>query len=232
MIELSLWRKNSMSTATEAPPKSRLRTLDPILHALGGIDASRVRMRPVPGTAKVKDAIRINESKEGGFVELVDGVLVEKAMGFPEAFLAIALSTFLKNFVDPANLGIVLGADGMMQLFPGLLRMPDVSYFSWERLGGSVPTKAAPVIAPNLAVEVLSAGNTKKEMTRKRKEYFESGVNAVWMVDPKTRTVAVYSNPDEWVVLTENDVISGGTVLPDFSLEVRKLFGELDRTQG
>jgi Uma2 family endonuclease len=69
-------------------------------------------------------------------------------------------------------------------------------------------------------------------MDRKCGEYFDAGAKAVWMVCRKTKTVAVYSSADQCLTLTENDVISGGTVLPGFSLEVRKLFGDLERTQG
>jgi Uma2 family endonuclease len=45
-----------------------------------------------------------------------------------------------------------------------------------------------PDLAPDLAVEVLSEGNTKAEMVRKVREYFEAGVRLVWLTDPKKRT--------------------------------------------
>ena len=222
--------KSRQSTPRMRDAKTAL-TVSDVLHALGDIDAGRVRWHKL-GRATVADAIRINERKEGGLVELVDGVLVEKAMGFPEGILALFIGRLIGNFVDAHNLGIVVGADGMMRLFPDLLRIPDVSFFSWQRVKGKVPTEAAPVISPDLAIEVISPSNTTKEMDRKCREYFKSGALAIWMVYPKTRTVVVYSSPEQRVTLTENDVISGGIVLPGFSLEVRKLFGELDRTQG
>lgn len=229
------------ATATATPAESRKsaprmrsaktsRTLSDVLQALGGIDAGRVRWHKL-GRATVADAIKINERKEG-LVELVEGVLVEKAMGFPEGILAASIIEIMGVFVRAHNLGIVGGADTMMQLFPDLLRIPDVSFLSWERIKGKIPTEAAPAIAPDLAIEVVSPGNTTKEMDRKCGEYFKSGALAVWMVYPKTRTVVVYSSHEQCVTLTENDAISGGIVLPGFSLEVRKLFGELDRTQG
>lgn len=212
---------------TSPPP----RTLADVLHALGDIDAERIRWHPLPGTATVEDAVEINERKEG-LVELVDGVLVEKAMGFPEGILAASIIEIIGAFVRARNLGIVGGADTMMRLFPNLLRIPDVCFFTWERVKGRIPTEAAPVISPNLAVEVVSPGNTRSEMDRKVAEYFQYGTQAVWLVDPKTRTVTVYSSVDRFETLSENDVLSGGSVLPGFALEVRKLFGELDRLPG
>ncbi|HLX61916.1 MAG TPA: Uma2 family endonuclease [Planctomycetota bacterium] len=204
-------------------------TLSDVLHALGDIDASRIHYHKF-GRATVDDAIKINEQKEG-FVELVEGVLVEKAKGFPESYLAMYIGTLLLGFVDAHNLGIAVGADGMLRVAPNLLRIPDVSFVSWERVQGKVPREAAPAVAPDLAVEVISPGNTVKEMERKCGEYFKSGAKLVWMVYPKTRTVTVYSSPARSVTLAEEDVLSGGTILPGFSLEVRKLFGQLDRTR-
>ena len=76
---------------------------------------------------------------------------------------------------------IVVGEAGMMRISQGLVRIPDVSFVSWDRLPeGKVPSEPIPALAPDLAVEVLSQGNTAKEMNRKRREYFEAGVRLVW----------------------------------------------------
>ena len=64
--------------------------------------------------------------REDRLCELVDGVLLEKTVGTYESYLALLLG----NFVDENNLGIVLGADGMMRLVPGLVRIPNVSFIS------------------------------------------------------------------------------------------------------
>ncbi len=69
-----------------------------MLHALGDIEACRVRWHPLPGTATIADAIQINEEKSEAFVELVDGVLVEKVMGFPESVLAGYILHLLRCF--------------------------------------------------------------------------------------------------------------------------------------
>jgi Uma2 family endonuclease len=110
----------------------------------------------------------------------VDGVLVEKAAGLRESFLAIALASLLRGFVRPRNLGLVTGEAGMMRLMTGLVRIPDVAFISWDRLPNRrVPTEPLPDVAPNLAVEVLSTSNTPREMVRKRQEYFAAEVQVV-----------------------------------------------------
>ena len=150
-------------------------------------------------------------------------------MGYWESLLAMALGDFLRHFVPPRNLGLVSGADGMVRLFPGLIRIPDVAYISWSRFpDGKVPNTPFLNIAPDLAVEVLSPSNTPGEMARKRAEYFESGVSVVWEIDPVARTVAVYGGLEDCVILDESQTLSGGDVLPGFELPLKQLFAELD----
>lgn len=76
-----------------------------------------------------------------------------------------------------------------------------------------------------LAVDVLSEGNTPAEMDQELREYFESGIRVAWVVNPATRTVAVYHGPgDPTRVLQENDFLDGEQVLPEFGLPVATLF--------
>lgn len=109
-------------------------------------------------------------------------------------------------------------------------RIPDVAFTSWNRLPGRRrPDSPVPLIAPNLAVEVLSRSNTPGEMSAKRQDYFSAGVELVWEIDPAARTVKAYTAPQQFTALGPNDVLDGGVVLPGFTLPVRDLFAELDR---
>jgi hypothetical protein len=78
-----------MSTVTESS-LADIETLDDLLEHLGGIAPSRVRFRPLPGTATEADLIEANACKLTIY-ELVDGVLVEKAMGYNESNLDVRL---------------------------------------------------------------------------------------------------------------------------------------------
>ena len=121
------------------------------------------------------------------------------------------------------------GADGMMRLLPGLVRIPEVAFLSWNRFPNQrVPTEPIPDVAPDLAVEVSSTGNTAREMARKRQDYFAAGVQVVWQIDPHTRTVEVFTSPEQSTVLHEAQTLEGGTVLPGFTLPLQELFAELD----
>ncbi len=204
-------------------------TLADLLDDLGDIAPDRVRLHPALGTATEDDLLSATDAS-GSLYELVDGVLVEKAMGFRESLLAAALIEMLRGFVRPRNLGLVTAPDGMMRLAVGLVRIPDVAFISWGRLPHRrVPTAPIPDLAPDLAVEVLSAGNTPQEMARKCREYFAAGVRLVWLVDPEARTVTVHTGLENVTILSEADMLQGGEVLADFTLSVRTLFAELDR---
>jgi Uma2 family endonuclease len=204
-------------------------TLADILHDLGDVDPNRVLARPLPGKATEADLIRI-QTHEDRLCELVDGVLVEKAMGYPESCLTGDLYFALRLYLQDNDRGFLVLPDGPTRLWKGLVRMPDVSFVSWDKL----PTKEFPAtpiadVVPNLAVEVLSEGNTRGEMERKRKEYFLAGVELVWIVDPFRRTATVYTAPDRDTTLQEKDTLDGGTVLPGFTLALRQLFARLPK---
>ena len=219
----------SMATApASAAPTLPIETLADLIERLGGVPPHRIRYRPAPGTAVEQDVLEA--AKQGLVCELVDGVLVEKAMAYRESVLAAYLIELLNAFVRLRNLGLVTGEQGTVRLFAGLVRIPDVAFSSWDRLPNRrVPDEPIPDLAPSLAVEVLSQSNTPGEMARKRRDYFTSGVLQVWMADPAARTVDVYTNETQFTRLTEADVLDGGAVLPGFRLPLRDWFAELDR---
>ena len=195
----------------------------------GDIDASRVRSDPAPGHATIADLIRASD-EDGRLYELIDNTLVEKAVGWQESLLAMVLGQWLRNFLDNHNLGVVTGPDGMSRLFGNTVRGPDVAFVSWSRLpGGRLPTDPVPDLVPDFVVEVLSLGNTRPEMARKRREYFQAGVRLVWMIDPRRRTVAVFTAAEAVTIAQQFDRIDGGDVLPGWVVDLEKLFTELDR---
>src|SRR5262249_46199151 len=131
----------------------------------------------------------------------------------------------LGSFVRRHKLGIVTGPDGTIRLFPGLVRIPDVAFASWDRFPGRRrPKTPIPHLAPDLVVEVLSKSNTKPEMNQKPEEYFAAGVRLVGMVDPRRGTAGVHTSGDQSVLIREGQALDGGDVLPGFVLPLDELF--------
>jgi len=197
-----------------------------LVERFGPIPLWRIRLDPPPGSATEQDVLELNE-RHDRLCELVDGVLVEKTVGTYESFLAGELLRRLADFVTGRKLGVALPVDGMLRLSPGLVRIPDVSFVSWERLPGRRVSRE-PIwgLAPDLAAEVLSRSNTPQEMRRKLDEYFHVGVRLVWYVYPESRTVEAYTAADRPTLLGEKDVLKGGDVLPGFELPLEELFAE------
>jgi Uma2 family endonuclease len=193
----------------------------------GPIPLDRIITPPAPGMATEEDAIELTERKIH-LCELVDGILVEKAMGAFESLLAGEIVRLIGNFVRAHKLGAVLGADGMLKLAPGLIRIPNVAFLSKAKFpSGRYPRTSAWSLAPDLAVEVLSDSNTAEEMKEKLHDYFTAGTRLVWYVEPQLRQVQVFVSPESKRVVKQDQILDGGDVLPGLEINLRELFDEL-----
>jgi Uma2 family endonuclease len=191
---------------------------------LGMIPPERIILAPLPGMATPEDVLYLDDHHDV-ICELIDGVLVRKPMGFEESILAAFIIHQLMSYLEKYDLGIVSGEAGFLELEPKQIRAPDVAFFAWERLpNGRVPKKRIPCLIPDLAVEVLSASNSPREMERKRQELFAKGTRLIWVVDPEEKTVEVFTSPEESTVLKLGQTLDGGEVLPGFKLKLDKLF--------
>jgi len=195
---------------------------------LGGIPLERIHLYPWPGLATERDVLEVH-ARTDRLCELVDGILVEKPMGFYESVLAIAIGRWLKDYLKDRNLGIVAGESGMLRILRTRIRIPDVSFIRWERLPRD--REPVPAVSPDLAVEVLSESNTEQEMRNKLDEYFAGGTRLAWIIDPRTRTARIYHAPAEYASIDESGSLTGGDVLPGFELRLQDLFAELDRPE-
>jgi Uma2 family endonuclease len=145
--------------------------------------------------------------------------------------VALRLAFLLQVFLERHDLGFVAGADGPMRLLPGLVRLPDVSFVSWDQIAGPrvIPIDPIASLPPTLAVEVLSPGNTRGEIKLNLKDYFLAGTRLVWLVNPRKRDVAVHTAPDRSTTFEEGQTLGGGDVLPGLSLPVADIFVRLPR---
>lgn len=195
-----------------------------VVSSLPDIPLERIRLSPMPGTATLSDVL-VSKQGDRPICELIDGVLVEKTLGAYESWLAIEIAALLREFAMAHDLGVVLGEAGTLQLLPNQVRAPDVCFISWAQLPGKAfPREPIPSLHPDLAVEVLSAGNTRSEMDRKLQDYFKSGTRLIWYFDANRREVQVYTSPSEVRTVGEDGVLRGGEVLPGLELPLAKVF--------
>src|SRR5204863_716751 len=119
-----------------------------------GVPAKRILLRPEPGTATEADVIRAEEGEYKRLCELIDGVLVEKAMGIHESLLAGIILQYINAFLEVYDLGLAFGPDGPFAIFPGRVRYPDVSFISWNRIpGDELPDDPIASFGLDLAIE-------------------------------------------------------------------------------
>ena len=195
-----------------------------------GVPPERIWMTPTPGTATEADVVRVVESADKRLVELVDGTLVEKAVGQQESRIGLRLGRYLDAYCDEHDLGWVSGADGLTRMKGGNVREPDVSVFPWSQFpDGVMPDEKVASVSPRLAVEVLSESNTAAEIDKKLKEFFASGTTLAWVIDPDSRTAKVYTAADEFTTLDDAGTLDGADVVPGFTCSLADLFAAGER---
>lgn len=200
-------------------------TPERLAELFGPIPMSRLALN---GDFSVRDEEFVRQLAEGEpkrLCELIEGVVLEKAMGTRESWIAVQLITVLNLFVRQHNLGEVLGADGMLRLQHNIY-IPDVSFLSKGRLPeGRLPWEPGIArLVPDLAVEVLSPSNTARELETKRAAYFPAGVRLVWTIDPQTETLTVWDSPTTSTTFAKGQAFEALPVLPGLTLNVAELF--------
>ncbi len=154
--------------------------------------------------------------------ELVFGEIVEKMPTQLHAYIIQMISGFLFVFLRQNPLGYALieacyrlPGDGENDL------IPDLSFVTKGR-GALVQSGPAPYM-PDLVVEAQSEGQSDKFMWDKAQLYLAHGTRMVWLIYPTRQLVEVLTVADRQL-LTANDQLTGGDVLPGFSVSVRDLF--------
>jgi Uma2 family endonuclease len=165
---------------------------------------------------------------DGDSYELVDGKLVELNVSVLSGYIAGIIYSLLQPFCEAKKLGWVFPEGTSFQCFPDAarkVRKPDVSFIALLRYSAKqATTEGHCTVAPDLAVEVVSPNDLYDEVSAKVDEWLNAGVRLVWVVDPKGRTVTVYTPGTAGKVLRENDKLNGNKVLPGFRCQVRELF--------
>ena len=107
-------------------------------------------------------------------------------------------------------------------------RRPDVAYASYERWPKNRavdPDVNAWDVVPNIAVESVSPNDLVDGLATKIDEYFQAGVELVWVIHPRQRRIDFYQSPTDVRILTASDVLDGGKALPGFRLPLTEIFG-------
>ena len=129
-------------------------------------------------------------------------------------------------FVEEHKLGFVTLPDGGFVLFPNRQTVvaPDVAFIRRERLPAEIDWDDYVPVPPDLAVEVLSPSNTRKQVAEKVELYLAAGVPLVWVFRPRTRGVTVHRPGLPPLDLGIADELDGEDVLPGFRLKIADVY--------
>jgi len=164
---------------------------------------------------------------DGHRYELVAGELQQMVpAGWRHGEIAGYLDRWLNPFVAQHGLGRVYIADTgfLLSRDPDTVRAPDIAFIRKERMPATPPQEAFWPGAPDLVVEVVSPGDTFREVDEKVQDWLRAGAAMVWVVNPTMRTVTVYRSPINVKTLTAQDTLSGEDVVPGFECPLREIF--------
>jgi Uma2 family endonuclease len=164
--------------------------------------------------------------------EVIDGRIVEsEPMGAYEVWLATELSRVLGTYTQKVQVGRVV-TEMLFDLtrWVGKKRRPDVAFVAYDRWPRSrgVPRTEAWDVVPNLAIEVVSPTNPADEIVDKVAEYFQAGVQLVWVVYPSRQQVYAYTTPTAVRIVSRDRPLDAAPVLPDFQLRLSELFDDAE----
>jgi Uma2 family endonuclease len=178
-------------------------------------------------TAFTADQLLALPSGMGKRYELVDGVLrVMSPSGWRHGQVIANVSDILGLYIRQKGLGRWFGAETGFFLGhdPDTVRAPDFAFIANQNLPQTKPIEAFWPGAPDLAVEVLSPGDTAGEIAEKVEVWLAAGCAAVWVIDPKLQTVTIYRSPTDVQVKTAGETLNGDPIMPGFSCPVDELF--------
>ena len=170
----------------------------------------------------------LDEDEEG---ELVDGRLVKEEVpdGLHEVVVGLLITFFGRWLEDRA--GVVLGSETKVAVSNGRGRKPDVSvYVGSDR---KVPRRGALRRPPDIAIEVISPRprDARRDRVDKLADYAAFGVRWYWIVDPRVRTVEIFTLNDEGRYVITVSAGGGAVSVPGcegLSLDVDGLWRKLD----
>ena len=159
--------------------------------------------------------------------ELVKGELRQMSpSGHKHGKVVVRFTWRLAQHVEEHNLGVVFAAETGFQISsnPDTVRAPDVAFVSRERMEAVGDIEGYWPGAPDLVVEVISPNDSYTEVEEKVFDWLEAGSRMVVVLNPRKRVVTVYRSLTDITVLTENDTLQGGNVVPGWTMPVRVLF--------
>lgn len=165
--------------------------------------------------------------RDGYRYQLIEGALKKMSpAGSEHAVIAATIASLLWQHVRANKLGMVLAAETGYKIAsdPDTVVAPDTSFIRQEQVERIGRTEKFWPGAPDLAVEVVSPGDTAREVREKVAAWLAAGTQMVWVLDAKKRTITAHRKQADVAVLTGSDLLDGADVVPGFNCKVAEVF--------
>lgn len=181
-------------------------------------------------TTQLVTADELLKMPKGHFrYELVQGELKQMApAGHEHGRIAIRFTWRLAQHVETNGLGAVYAAETGFRLAsnPDTVRAPDVAFVNRAHLEAVGTVTGYWPQAPDLAVEVISPGDTYSEVEEKATQWLEAGTSLVLILNPRKQTITVYRSLTSITILNQEATLDLGDVVPGFCVSVKDIFAE------
>src|SRR5215208_4480233 len=165
--------------------------------------------------------------EESPALELIDGAVSQKvAPQWLHGWFQSILVMLINQFAGPRHLAWAFPE--IREAFGRDSLVPDIGVYRWERIPRTAEGRLinAPPTPPDIAIEIISPGQSVAELVRKGRRYLTHGVQIVVVVHPEAESVTLVRSDGSTATLRE-DRIDLDAVLPGFELTVQALFDTL-----
>ena len=171
-------------------------------------------------------AAELWKMRDIGRCEILYGELIMMSpAGAEHGVVAARIARLLGDFVERHDLGIVLAAETgfLLEQKPDLLIAPDVSFIRKSRIVNGLP-KGFFKGVPDIAVEVVSPGDTRRKVAEKVNVWLAHGTSSVWVADPATMTIVLHRTGEPARRFPVGKDFVDDAALPGFSMPVTRVF--------
>jgi len=125
-------------------------------------------------------------------VELIDGVVIQRmAAQDPHEDIFRFLFVLLAVYVEEHDLGIVRGSRTLVPITPHRGRLPDILFVRKE--SENIVGQKGLTGAPDLAVEIVSPGDTETEIMQRQTDYEQIGTKELWIIDQPRASIRAFT---------------------------------------
>jgi Uma2 family endonuclease len=182
---------------------------------------------------KVWTEVELQALPDDGYIhEIVDGELVMSPKNnFQHESIFSRLYLAMATFNRQHRLGVVRGSSAGFWMNNRNCRAPGLSFIPKARLielGFKPNSRHFFPGAPDLVVEILSPSNTRAEIDARLRDFFASGAQLAWIINPRDECVEVCHSLTDRKLIGCGGALDGEHLLPGFQFPVADLFKEWD----